>query len=72
MERAMTLVSRQAYLRMLRDGSREKSKCAIVSSLRRILILYLLLNFPVNKDKNTLLRHYVLIISYQITSAESL
>lgn len=72
MERAMTLVSRQAYLRMLRDGSREKSKCAIVSSLRRILILYLLLNFPVNKNKNTLLRHYVLIISYQITSAESL
>lgn len=68
----MTLVSRQAYLRMLRDGSREKSKCAIVSSLRRILTLYLLLNFPVNKDKNTLLRHYVLIISYQITSAESL
>lgn len=47
MERAMTLVSRQAYLRMLRDGSREKSKPAIVSCLRRILILYLLLNFSV-------------------------
>lgn len=37
MERAMTLVSRQAYLRMLSDGSRERSKYVMVSSLRRIL-----------------------------------
>lgn len=64
----MTLVSRRAYLRMLHDGNRERSKRIIVSSLRLILTVIVTTFFY--KGENTFLPPSDLRVAYQLTSTK--